>query len=118
MEKHDGLTHSYDVHTGEYGKLERNDNHSVIANLSGPLTFSQSDRAAFFFSGEWGKNDGYLPHNWRTYHSETGKISLKPTNNIKLVLSGNYYQRELLRYEHRDVNNISYDFNLKGLGKV
>lgn len=115
---YDGLTHMYDVHTGKYGKIERNANQSVIFNLSGPLTFNANDRASFFLSGEWGRDNGYLPHNRREYHSETGKISLKPTNNLKLVLSGNYYQRDLLRYAHRDVNNISYDFNLKGLGKV
>jgi outer membrane receptor for ferrienterochelin and colicin len=118
IKAYDGLTHSYSVDGGKYGKLERNDNNSVIFNLDGPLTFTQSDRATFFFSGEWARDNGYLPHNRREYHSETGKISLKPNNNLKLVLSGNYYQRDLLRYEHRDGNNFSYDFNLKGLGKV
>jgi len=118
VKAYDGLTHSYDVHTGEYGGLERNANQSMIVNLGGPLTFNQSDQATFFFSGEWARNNGSLPHNRREYHSETGKISLKPTNNLKLVFTGNYYQRDLLRYEHRDVNNISYDFNLKGLGQV
>ena len=118
IKAYDGLTRSYDVHTAEYGKLERNANHSVILNLSGPLTFNPSDRATFFFSGEWVKDNGYLPHNRTEFHSETGKINLKPTNNTKLVLNGNYYQRDLKRYEHRDVNTISYDFNLKGLGRV
>ncbi len=118
IKAYDGSTRLYDTGTAGYGKLERNDNQSVIVNLSGPLTFSPSDRASFFFSGEWGRNAGYLPHNRREYHSETGKINLKPTNNLKVVLSGNYYQRDILRYEHRDVNNISYDFNLNGLGKV
>jgi hypothetical protein len=117
IKTYDGLTRSYDIHTGEYGKLGRNDNNSVIANLSGPLTFNQSDRATFFFSGEWARNNGYLPHNRSEFNSETGKISLKPTHTLKLVLSGNYYQRDLLRYVHRDVNNISYDFDLKGSGK-
>jgi outer membrane receptor protein involved in Fe transport len=118
IKAYDGSVRSYDVRTAEYKSLKRNDNQSVVVNLSGPLTFRPSDRASFFVSGEWGRNAGYLPHNRREYHSETGKISLKPTNNLKLVLSGNYYQRDILRYAHRDVNNISYDFNLKGLGKA
>lgn len=118
VKAYDGLVHSYNVETGEYEKLERNNNHSLVINLGGPLTFSQSDKATFFFSGEKIWNDGYLPHNRREITTGTGKISLRPTNNLKLVLSGNYYTRELLRYVHRDVNGISYDFNLDGLGKV
>ncbi|MGB2988566.1 MAG: TonB-dependent receptor [Candidatus Zixiibacteriota bacterium] len=118
IKAYDGLVHSYDVNAGEYQKLKRNNNHCLILNLGGPLTFSQSDAATFFFSGEKIWSDGYLPHNKRELLTGTGKISLRPTNNLKLVLSGNYYTRELLRYEHRDVNGISYDFNLDGLGKI
>ncbi len=118
VKAYDGLVHPYNVETGEYEKLERNNNHSLVINLGGPLTFSKSDRATFFFSGEKIWNDGYLPHNKRDLTTGTGKISLRPANNLKLVLSGNYYTRELLRCVHRDVNGISYDFNLDGLGKV
>ena len=118
IKAYDGLVHSYNLETGEYGKLKRNNNHSLVINLGGPLTFSQSDKATFFISGEKIWNDGYLPHNERKITTGTGKISLRPANNLKLVLSGNYYTRELLRYVHRDVNGLSYDFNLDGLGKV
>ncbi len=118
IKAYDGLIHSYNVESGEYEKLRRNNNNSVVINLGGPLTFRQSDKATFFFSGEKIWNDGYLPHNSRELTTGTGKISLRPTNNLKIVLSGNYYTRDLLRYVHRDVNNISYDFNLDGLGKV
>jgi outer membrane receptor protein involved in Fe transport len=118
IKAYDGLTHSYDVNTGNYGSLERNNNHSLVFNLGGPLTFRSNDKATFFFSGEKIWNDDYLPHNRREITSGTAKISLRPTNSFKLVLSGNYYTRDMQRYVHRDVNNISYDFNQGGLGKV
>jgi hypothetical protein len=118
IKAYDGLVHSYNVNEGEYEKLSRNNNHWLVFNLGGPLTFSQSDKATFFFSGERIWDDGFLPHNKSEITTGTGKISLRPGNNLKLVLSGNYYTRQLLRYEHRDVNGISYDFNLDGLGKI
>jgi hypothetical protein len=118
IKAYDGLIHSYDVQTAKYGKLERNNNHSLIFSLGGPLFFKRSDKATFFVSAEKIWNDGHLPHNKREMTTGTGKLSLRPDNNIKLVLSGNYYTRDLLRYTHRDVNNISYDFNLDGLGKI
>lgn len=118
IKAYDGLAHSYQVQTGEYGGLKRNNNHSVIFNLGGPLMFKDSDRATFFVSAERIWSDGYLPHNEREITSGTGKISLRPASDFKLVLSGNYYSRDLLRYAHRDVNRISYDFNLDGLGKI
>jgi hypothetical protein len=118
IKAYDGLTYPYNVKTGEYEKLKRNNNHSLVMNLGGPLTFKQSDQATFFFSGENIWDDGFLPHNRRVLTTGTGKINLRPTHAIKLVLSGNYYTRSLLRYEHRDVNDISYDFNLGGLGKI
>jgi hypothetical protein len=118
VKAYDGLTRSYDVAKGEFENLQRNNNHSLVINLGGPLTFKQNDRATFFFSGEKIWDDGYLPHNRREMTSGTGKINLRPTNDIKVVLNGNYYSRDILRYQHRDVNEISYDFNLNGLGKV
>ncbi len=118
IKAYDGMAPTYDVHTGRYGDMKRNNNHSVIFNLGGPLTFRNSDQATFFFSAEKIWNDGYVPHNRREITTGTGKISLRPSNNLKLVLSGNYYTRDMLRYVHRDVNSISYDFNLDGLGKI
>ncbi|HEX7402232.1 MAG TPA: TonB-dependent receptor, partial [candidate division Zixibacteria bacterium] len=118
VKAYDGLTRSYDVEKGEFENLKRNHNHSLVINLGGPLTFKQNDRATFFFSGEKIWDDGYLPHNRREMTTGTGKINLRPTNDLKVILSGNYYTRDLLRYQHRDVNQISYDFNLNGLGKV
>jgi hypothetical protein len=118
IKAYDGLTYPYNVKTGEYEKLKRNNNHSLVINLGGPLTFKQNDKATFFYSGEKIWDDGYLPHNRRDLTSGTGKISLRPAQSLKLVLSGNYYIRDLLRYAHRDVNNISYDFNLGGLGRI
>lgn len=115
---YDGATRSYDVNTGEYGDIKRGYNQFVVINLGGPLTFNASDRATFFWSGEYLRNNGHLPHNRVELTSQTGKITIKPANNLSVVLNGNYYRRDLQRYIHRDVNNISYDFNLEGLGKV
>jgi hypothetical protein len=115
---YDGATRSYDVHTGTYQDLARNKNQAAILNLGGPLTFTRTDRATFFFTSEYLRSNGYFPHNEGELYSHTGKISLKPTNDIIILLSGNYYQRDQQRYRHRDVNNISYDFNLDGLGKI
>ncbi|MGB8658728.1 MAG: TonB-dependent receptor [Candidatus Zixiibacteriota bacterium] len=118
IKAYDGLARTYQVNTGEFGRLQRNDNNSLVVNLGGPLTLKQTDKATFFFSGEKIWNDDYLPHNRKDISTGTGKINLQPAGNLKLVLNGNYYERDLLRYVHRDVNNISYDFNLNGLGKV
>jgi hypothetical protein len=118
IKAYDGLTRSYNVKNAEYENLKRNNNHSVVLNLGGPLTFNHSDRATFFFSGEQVWDDGYLPHNQRETTNGTGKINLRPTHNLGIVLTGNYYTRDLKRYQHRDVNHVSYDYNLDGLGEV
>ncbi|MGB2698043.1 MAG: TonB-dependent receptor [Candidatus Zixiibacteriota bacterium] len=115
---YDGATSSYDVHTGSFKSLTRNKNQSMVLNLGGPLTFTHSDRATFFLTSEYLRDDGYLPHNQVELYSHTGKITLKPTSDIIILLTGNYYQRDRQRYQHRDVNNFSYDFNLDGLGKI
>jgi outer membrane receptor for Fe3+-dicitrate len=118
VKAYDGLTRSYDVNQGDYKKLKRNNNQSLVVNLGGPLTFTQSDKATFFISAEKIWSDGYLPHNEREITTGTGKINLRPANNLKLVLTGNYYTRDMERYIHRDVNSFSYDFNLDGLGRI
>jgi outer membrane receptor protein involved in Fe transport len=118
IKAYDGLIHPYQARAGEYARLRRNKNHSLVVNLGGPLTFRKNDKATFFVLAEKIWNDGYLPHNEREITTGTGKISLRPVNQFKLILTGNYYARELLRYQHRDVNGISYDFNLDGLGKI
>ncbi len=118
IKAYDGLTRSYHVNTAEFENLKRNNNHSIVFNLGGPLTLSHNDRATFFFSGEKIWDDGYLPHNKRETTTGTGKINLRPASNLRIVLNGNYYIRDLQRYQHQDVNSISYDFNLNGLGKV
>jgi hypothetical protein len=118
VKAYDGLTRSYDVNQGDYKKLERNNNQSLVVNLGGPLTFTRSDKATFFISAEKIWSDGHLPHNEREITTGTGKINLRPANNLKLVLTGNYYTRDMERYVHRDVNSISYDFNLDGLGRI
>jgi hypothetical protein len=114
---YDGMTSLYDVHTGEYGKLKRNQNQSVVMNLGGPLTFTSTDKATFFLCGEYLRDNGFTPHSKTELFTQTGKVALKPLGDLKIVLDGSYYKRDRQRYEHRDVNNISYDFNLNGLGK-
>jgi outer membrane receptor protein involved in Fe transport len=41
-----------------------------------------------------------------------------PTARTKVTVNGSYYINDRQYYEHRDVNGISYDFNLDGLSRV
>jgi len=114
----DGATHQYDVSTGNFGGLKRNGNRSLMIDLSGPIARINDQEATFFTAFEYLTNDGYLPHNKSELFSGVGKIVMFPTDRTKLVVNGSYYTRDLDYYDHRDVNGISYDFNLDGLPKV
>ena len=114
---YDGLTKSYDVNTGEFNNLKRIGRNSGVANLGGPVPYLYDKyRATFFSSTEYRDIEGYLPHNDLNSFSQTGKIAFQPLPNMKLHVFGNYYRARRYRYVHRDVNNISYDFNTDGLG--
>ena len=115
----DGMTHKYNVTTGEFESLSRTNTHSVAADLSGPLPFLTIGKqpATFFAAGEVIRDGGYLPHNRRKSYSTAGKVVMFPTSRIKLSFNGSYYFADAQRYRHRDNNGYSYDFNLDGSGK-
>jgi len=114
---YEGASHEYDVNAGDYGGLTRTANHSLSMDLSGPLARFGDRLMTFFGAIEYQTNDGYLPHSRQEMFSGVGKLVSFPHNNLKVTLNGSYYLRDKQRYVHRDVNNISYDFNLDGLGK-
>lgn len=113
---YDGASHKYAVNTSAFGDLERVGNDAVSYNLSGPVPSILGNRSAFFLAGEYRDDDGYLPHNRQEQATQTGKLNLQPTPNLKVTATGSYYKGEKQIYEHRDVNDRSYDFNLDGLG--
>ena len=113
----EGYSHPYDVHTATWGDLSQIDNRSVSFNLSGPLPLVESKRYTFFTAGEYWHNDTYLPHNWSVSYNGTAKLSMQPTQNLKLKTNFSYYDADGAIYEHRETNDWSYDFNLDGLPK-
>jgi len=115
---YDGYSHKYDVHSGEYGSLSRLSNNAVSYNLSGPLPNWLGKRTTFFVAGEYRHDGGYLPHNELTQFTQTAKLTFQPAPDWKIYTVGTYFQGERQRYDHRDVNGYSYDFNLDGLGKA
>jgi outer membrane receptor protein involved in Fe transport len=114
----DGATQPYDVTTGKYGGLKRTDNQMVVMDLSGPMMRIGDQPATFFGAAEYQTNGGYLPHSRLKLFSGVGKLVFFPSMRTKLTVNGSYYSNEMQDYEHRDVNGISYDFNLDGLGKI
>lgn len=114
---YDGATHGYDVTTGRFGGLKRTNDHSLVMDLSGPIARFGDRLATFFGAAEYQTNDGYLPHSRMKLFSGVGKVIMFPTNRMKLTLNSSYYSRDAQWYQHRDVNDRSYDFNLDGLGK-
>jgi outer membrane receptor protein involved in Fe transport len=117
LKLYDGLTKPYDVNTGEFGSERRLGRNSGVANLGGPVPFLYDNlKATFFTSSEYRDIEGYLPHNHLNSYSQTGKLVFKPLPDMKVNILGNYYRARQQRYVHRDINNISYDFNLDGLG--
>jgi outer membrane receptor protein involved in Fe transport len=115
---YDGYTHKYDVNTAEFSDISRNDNVSVSYNLSGPVPFLFGDRITFFLASEYLTTGGYLPHNEATTWTHHAKFNFQPGPNLKFTGVASLYRGEGQVYEHRDVNGISYDFNLDGLGKT
>jgi outer membrane receptor protein involved in Fe transport len=115
----DGMSTPYNVNSGEFGKMRHNGLNTTVFNLGGPVPgLYQVLGAKFFTSSEYRDNNGYLPHNQLITFSQTSKITFTPSPRMKLNLYGNFYRGELERYVHRDVNDVSYDFNLDGLGMI
>jgi outer membrane receptor protein involved in Fe transport len=112
---YEGFTHQYDRYQADWGGLKRNDNRSLSANASGPIPGLDGKQYSFFAAGEYLKDNSYLPHNWQTSYTGALKMSLQPTPRLKLKTNITYFDADGAMYEHRDVNGISYDFNLDGL---
>lgn len=114
----DGMTRPYSVQDGEFGSARRTDNYYGVMNLSGPIPVFPTGRSNFFSSFEYRHDGGYFPHNRLESFSTTSKVSATPLKNLKLTVSGNFYQAERQRYEHLDVNGYSYDFALENSGLI
>lgn len=113
---YEGFTHQYDVYTATWSdNLQRHDNRSLAFNLRGPIPGLDQENYNFFAAGEYLRNNTYLPHNWAISYSGVGKLTLKPTSNLKVTSNITYFDERGDIYEHRDVNGRSYDFNLDGL---
>ncbi|MCH7878258.1 MAG: TonB-dependent receptor, partial [candidate division Zixibacteria bacterium] len=113
---YDGSTHKYNRFSGEIGPLERSDNQALSVNFSGPLDPIGLKNTTFFVAAEGLRDGGYLPHSFTESRTLTGKLSTRPRSNLKLTATGTYFNSEGEDYDHRDLNGISYDLNLDGLG--
>nr|MBN2276822.1 TonB-dependent receptor [candidate division Zixibacteria bacterium] len=116
LKVYDGASNKYDIGTGEFGSLERIKDNAASYNLSGPLPDLLGNRSSFFMAGEYRHDGGYLPHNILNQYTQSGKLTFQPTPNMKVTATGSYFQGDRQVYEHLDVNGLSYDFNLDGLG--
>ncbi len=112
---YEGVTHPYDVNTGDWGDLKRVGNRSVAFNLSGPILGMDPKRYTFFTAGEYLTDETSLPANGYDAYTWTAKVTAQPTPRVKLKSHFTYYDASGGVYTHRDVNGISYDFNLDGL---
>jgi outer membrane receptor protein involved in Fe transport len=113
---YDGSSHKYDIKTGKFCDLSRTANNAVSYNLSGPIPIMLGRKPTFFLVGEYRHDGGYFPHNELEQYSQAGKFNFQPTPNLKITATGSYHRGIKEIYEHRDVNDRSYDFNLDGLG--
>jgi outer membrane receptor protein involved in Fe transport len=115
----DGLARQYNVNSGEFERLSRNSDNTGVFNLGGPIPgLNQAIGGKFFTSTEYRDLNGYLPHNRLISFSQTSKLTFNPDPRLKLNLYGNYFRGRRERFVHRDVNDISYDFNLDGAGLI
>ena len=112
---YEGMTRSYNVKEGDWGKLDRNGNKSGTFLFSGPIPSMNKESNNFSLAGEYLHDPTSLPHNGYVSYTGTAKFSLQPTPKVRLVSNLTYYQSNGEIYEHRDVNDVSYDFNLDGL---
>ena len=111
---YEGLTKRYDVTQGGWGSLDFFDNRSISFNLSGPIPGLDAKKFTFFTAGEFLKDPTFLPSNESKGYTGTAKFSMQPMANMKLQTNFSYYKADGDVYQHRDVNDVSYDFNLDG----
>lgn len=112
---YEGATEAYDVSTARWGGLTRQGNRAVSAAVSGPIPGFNPDKYTFSASGEYLKDNGYLPHSGATNWSGSGKLAMQPSSKVKLIADFAYNHGSGDVYQHRDVNGRSYDFDLSGL---
>jgi len=110
-----GFTHAFDVNTSEWSDLKSIGNQSGSVRLSGPVPGLNPDLFTFSSAGEYLNDPTCLPNNGRESYSGTAKIAMQPLPSMKMVANLAYNERDGKLYDHRDVNGISYDFNLDGL---
>ncbi len=110
-----GFTHRYDVNIGDWSNLKSIGNRAISASLSGPIPGANPRLYTFSAAGEYLHDPTDLPHNSRVSYTGTAKLSVQPISKLKLVSNVAYYQESGQQYTHRDVNGVSYDFNLDGL---
>ncbi len=113
---YEGATYPYNVRTGQFGDLKRTDMRTFSFNLSGPVPLLAAGEPVFFTTGEYLRDDGFLPHNENSSWTQMGKLTVRPTPNLKLTAIGSYYRNRGLVYEHLGVNGLSYDLNQDGMG--
>lgn len=111
----EGVTHPYNVTEADWGGLKRVGNRSMSFNVSGPIPALNPQKYTFFMAGEYLHDPTYLPHNGSVSYTGTGKLSVHPSQKLKLNGNFTYYRASGEEYEHRDQNGISYDLNLDGL---
>ncbi|MEA3297133.1 MAG: TonB-dependent receptor, partial [candidate division Zixibacteria bacterium] len=114
MRVYEGATSCYDVNTGDWGSLEQAGNRSLSFNLSGPVPGASAMRLTFFTAGEFLKDETSLPVNGTDAYTWTAKIAAQPLHNLTVKTNVTVYDASGGVYTHRDVNGISYDFNLDG----
>ena len=115
IKAYEGYTHAYNVDQGDWSDISRIGNHAASFNLSGPIPAIGSKLHTFAVAGEYLEDPTDLPHNARESYTSTAKLSMQPSSSMKLVSNAAYYESSGQVYTHRDVNGVSYDFNLDGL---
>lgn len=115
IKMYEGMTHPYSVYTNEWGGLQKVGNKSASFQLSGPMPFLRKSVDHFSVAGEYLHDPSSLPHNGIVSYTGTAKLSTQPAPQLRLVSNITYNESQGEIYEHRDVNNRSYDFNLDGL---
>jgi outer membrane receptor protein involved in Fe transport len=115
MRTFQGATHSYDVQTGKWNSLDFSKNRSLSFDFSGPIPGLPGERFSFFSAGEYFRDYGYLPHDWKTSYTATTKLSMQPVPQMRIRMDGSYSKVDGAIYRHRDQNGASFDFDLNGL---
>ncbi len=109
------FTHPYLLNEADWGTLDNRGDRALAFDLSGPIPGLDPRRYSFFGAGEYLRQTGSLPHNWATGYTGIAKLAVRPTNRLKLKSTVTYYESDGAVYDHRDVNGVSFDFNLDGL---